>query len=109
MDVVRDLFRLAGAGMANLSNRRSTDVGLIYEPVGFYKRGCQVKILFLFREEGMFFRHPAPIRSCTNPGRGAVGRTDFAGGMQSHELMRSSRGLIAPSSSVLAIANHGSI
>jgi hypothetical protein len=29
-------------------------------PVGFYKRGCQAKTLFLFREEGMFFRHPAP-------------------------------------------------
>jgi hypothetical protein len=40
---------------------------------------------------------------------GAAGRTDIAGGMQSHELMRSSRGLIAPLSSVLAIANHGSI
>jgi hypothetical protein len=37
----------------------------------------------------MFFRHPAPIRRCTNPGRGAAGRADFAGGLRSHELMRS--------------------
>src|SRR5487761_1324489 len=29
------------------------------KPIGFYKRGCQVKTLFLIREEGMFFRHPA--------------------------------------------------
>jgi hypothetical protein len=28
-------------------------------PVGFYKRGCQVKTLLLSREEGMFFGHPA--------------------------------------------------
>jgi len=48
----------------------------------------------------MFFRHPAPIRSCTNPG--AAGRADLAGGMQSHKLMRSSLGLIASSNSVLA-------
>jgi hypothetical protein len=24
-------------------------------PVGFYKRGCQEKTLFLFREDGIFF------------------------------------------------------
>ncbi len=40
-------------------------------PIGFIRRGCQAKILF-FREEGMFFRHSAPIYSCTNPGQGAV-------------------------------------
>jgi len=26
-----------------------------FKPVGFYKRGCQEKTLFLFREEGIFF------------------------------------------------------
>jgi hypothetical protein len=57
----------------------------------------------------MFSDIQPPIGSCTNPGRGEAGRADFAGDLRSHELMRSSRGLIAPLSSVLAIANHGSI
>lgn len=30
-------------------------------PVGFYKRGCQVKTLLLSREEGIFFGHPAQL------------------------------------------------
>jgi hypothetical protein len=28
---------------------------ILPEPGAFYKRGCQEKTLFLFREEGMFF------------------------------------------------------
>jgi hypothetical protein len=38
-----------------------------------------------------------------------LGRTDFAGGCGIINCCVPSRGLIAPSSSVLAIANHGSI
>jgi hypothetical protein len=33
----------------------STDSRSGYKPVGFYKRGCQDKTLFLFRVEGIFF------------------------------------------------------
>src|SRR5271170_2065923 len=76
------------------------------EPVGFYEKGMSSKNTLPLPRGGMFFRHPAPIRGCTNPGRGAAGRTDFAGGLRSHKLMPSSRGLIAPLSSVMAIANH---
>jgi hypothetical protein len=36
-------------------DRREPDSIGIVMPVGFYKRGCQEKTLFLFREEGIFF------------------------------------------------------
>ncbi len=49
---------------------------LMLMPVGFYRRGYQVKTLFLFREGG---RHPAPSADArTLAGtRLAAGRTDF--------------------------------
>jgi hypothetical protein len=34
---------------------RAVDAVAFRPLIGFYKRGCQVKTLFLFREEGMFF------------------------------------------------------
>jgi len=35
--------------------------GKVFKPVGFYKRGCQVKTLLLSREERIFFGHPAQL------------------------------------------------
>ena len=39
--------------------------------------------------EGDAFLTSSPICSCTHPSRGAAGQSDSAGGLRSHELMRS--------------------
>jgi hypothetical protein len=80
-----------------------------FKPVGFYKRGCQVKTLLLSREEGIFFGHPAQLaapRTLSGARLASPNASDICGIMF---LCVLSRGLIAPLSSVMAIANHGSI
>jgi hypothetical protein len=75
----------------------------------FYKRGCQVKTLLLSREEGIFFGHPAQLaapRTLSGARLASPNASDICGIMF---LCVLSRGLIAPLSSVMAIANHGSI
>ncbi len=78
-------------------------------PVGFYESGCQVKTLLLSREEGIFLRHPVPARSSTNSLQSAARLIDCIGRLRDHVSCVLSRSLIAPLSSVMAIANHGSI
>ena len=79
-----------------------------WKPAGFYKRGCQVKTLLLSRE-GDVFRTSSPARSSTNSLRSAARLTECIGHLRDHVSYVLSRGIIAPLSSVMAIANHGSI
>jgi len=76
--------------------------------VGFYKRGCQVKTLLLSREEGIFFGHPAQLaapRTLSGARLVSPNASDICGII----FCVLSHGFIAPLSSVMAIANHGSI
>jgi len=76
-------------------------------PVGFYKRGCQVKTLLLSREGGIFFGHPALLAAPTlfaergSPGRlspclrsprpASARRKNKNGGLNENPRQRSTR------------------
>jgi hypothetical protein len=102
-----DAFLAATNCAMQVIHRRAAQGALM--TVGFYKRGCQVKTLLLSREGGIFFGHPAPARSSTNSLRSAARLSECIGHLRDHVSCVLSRGIIAPLSSVMAIANHGSI
>ena len=86
------------------SPRASTD-----RPSGSIKGDVKKKHSSSSARRGYFSDIQPPSADARILAEARLGRTDFAGGCGIINCCVPSRGLIAPSSSVLAIANHGSI
>jgi hypothetical protein len=95
-------IRVLGAATVFPCSRRSS-------PSGSIKGDVKKKHSSSSARRGYFSDIQPPSADARILAEARLGRTDFAGGCGIINCCVPSRGLIAPSSSVLAIANHGSI